>query len=507
MVHADDLSRFDSSTEGPAYRTMPHNEEAEQALLGALLVNNDVLNRVEDFLRPEHFFVPVHGRIFEAVQRIVERAQVANPVTLKVFFEKDQALADVGGAGYLARLASSAATIINAAQYGREIYDLYVRRELIGIGEEVVNDAFAPTVEESAAEQLERAERSLFELAEHGADRDFRSFSTVASEALTMMEAAFRKEAGMTGVSTGLRDLDDLLGGLHRSDLIILAARPAMGKTSIVTNIAFNAAKRYRAEVDESGTARVLDGAVVGIFSLEMSAEQLVTRVLSEASGIPSDLLRRGNINQRDFDSIVRASQELARVPLYIDDTPAISIQGLRTRARRLKRQHGLSLVIIDYLQLVRPSGRGNSDNRVQEVTEVTQGLKALAKELNVPVIACSQLSRAVEQREDKRPLLSDLRESGSIEQDADIVMFLYRDEYYLSRQQPQTKAGETETDPKFRERLEHWQERMEKMRGVTEVIVAKHRHGATGDVQLYFDAATTKYTDLERRYSDDGPH
>ena len=508
MVHAD-LAQFSAAEESPSYRVMPHNEEAEQALLGAILVNNDVLNRVEDFLQHEHFFIPVHGRIFEAVQRIVERGQVANPVTLKTFFEKDAALSEVGGAGYLARLASSAATIINASQYGREIYDLYVRRQLIAIGEEVVNDAFEQNIEETASDQLERAERSLFELAEHGSgDRDFRSFRDVSLEALTMMEAAFRKEAGMSGLSTGLTDLDDLLGGFHRSDLIILAARPGGGKSSLAANIAFSAAKRYRAEVDESGTARVVDGAVVGFFSLEMSSEQLVTRVLAEESRVPSDLLRRGNINQRDFDAIVRASQELARIPLYLDDTPALSIQALRTRARRLKRQHGLSFIVVDYLQLMRGNSRASQENRVQEVSEITQGLKALAKELDVPVLALAQLSRAVEQREDKRPLLSDLRESGSIEQDADVVMFIYREEYYLSRQQPQPKAGESDSDPKFRERLEHWEQRMEKMRGITEVIVAKHRHGATGDVELYFDAATTKFTDLEKRYSpDDGPN
>jgi len=508
MVHAD-ISRFDSEPETPGYRVMPHNEEAEQALLGAMLVNNEVLNRVEDYLKGEHFFIPVHGRIFEAVQRIVERGQVANPITLKTFFEKDEALAEAGGAGYLARLASAAATIINAGEYARQIYDLYVRRQLIGIGEEVVNEAFEHNVEETASDQLERAERALFDLAEHGgAGRDFRSFKDIAVDALTMMEAAFRKEAGMTGIATGLTDLDDLLGGFHRSDLIILAARPAMGKSSLATNIAFAAAKRYRAEVDATGTARVVDGAVVGFFSLEMSSEQLVSRVLAEESRVPSDLLRRGNINQRDFDAIVRASQELSRIPLYLDDTPALSIQALRTRARRLKRQHGLSLIVVDYLQLLRGTSRASAENRVQEVSEITQGLKALAKELDVPVLALAQLSRAVEQREDKRPLLSDLRESGSIEQDADVVMFIYREEYYLSRQQPQPKAGESDSDAKFRERLEHWEQRMEKMRGITEVIVAKHRHGATGDVELYFDAATTKFTDLERRYtSDDGPH
>ena len=504
-----DFSVIGGGDDDITYRVMPNNEEAEQALLGAILVNNEVLNRVADFLRAEQFYLPVHARIFEAIEQLVERGQIANPITLKTFFERDEALSDIGGADYLARLASSAATIINAGEYGRQIHDLYVRRQLIAIGEDVVNDAFDQQVDETASGQIEKAEKSLFDLAESGSyERDFRSFKDVAVDAIELMEAAYRKEAGMTGVSTGLRDLDEFLGGLHRSDLVILAGRPGMGKTSFATNIAFHAAKQYRAEVQENGGARVVDGAVVGFFSLEMSSEQLVTRILSEESGIPSQLLRRGQINARDFDAIVRASQEMSRIPLYIDDTPALTIQGLRTRARRLKRQHGLSLVVVDYLQLVRPSTRAGSDNRVQEVSEVTQGLKALAKELDVPVLALSQLSRAVEQREDKRPLLSDLRESGSIEQDADAVLFLYREEYYLERQEPQPKAGENEADAKFRERLEHWEQRMEKRRGITEVIIAKHRHGATGDVEVYFDGATTKYTDLETRYSpDDGPH
>jgi len=504
-----DFSVIGGGDDDITYRVMPNNEEAEQALLGAILVNNEVLNRVADFLRAEQFYLPVHARIFEAIEQLVERGQIANPITLKTFFERDEALSDIGGADYLARLASSAATIINAGEYGRQIHDLYVRRQLIAIGEDVVNDAFDQQVDETASGQIEKAEKSLFDLAESGSyERDFRSFKDVAVDAIELMEAAYRKEAGMTGVSTGLRDLDEFLGGLHRSDLVILAGRPGMGKTSFATNIAFHAAKQYRAEVQENGGARVVDGAVVGFFSLEMSSEQLVTRILSEESGIPSQLLRRGQINARDFDAIVRASQEMSRIPLYIDDTPALTIQGLRTRARRLKRQHGLSLVVVDYLQLVRPSTRAGSDSRVQEVSEVTQGLKALAKELDVPVLALSQLSRAVEQREDKRPLLSDLRESGSIEQDADAVLFLYREEYYLERQEPQPKAGENEADAKFRERLEHWEQRMEKRRGITEVIIAKHRHGATGDVEVYFDGATTKYTDLETRYSpDDGPH
>ena len=502
-----DISVIDN--DDVTFRVMPHNEEAEQALLGAMLVNNEVVNRVADFLRAEQFYVPVHARIYDAVEQLIERGQIANPITLKTFFEKDEALIEIGGADYLARLASSAATIINAGEYGRQIHDLYVRRQLIAIGEDVVNEAFDHHIEETANSQIERAEKSLFDLAESGSyERDFRSFKEVSVGAIEMMEAAYRQKSGMTGLSTGLRDVDEHLGGLHKSDLVILAARPGMGKTSFLMNIAFHAAKHYHAEVQDDGTAKVVDGAVVGFFSLEMSSEQLVTRALSEESGIPSNMLRRGQINNRDFDAIVRASQELSRVPLYLDDTPALSIQALRTRARRLKRQHGLSFVIVDYLQLVRPSGRSNNDNRVQEVSEVTQGLKALAKELDVPVVAASQLSRAVEQREDKRPMLSDLRESGSIEQDADIVMFLYREDYYLARQEPQPKTGEDESDGKFRERLEHWQQRMEKRRGITEVIIAKHRHGATGDVEVYFDGATTKYTDLETRYSsDEGPH
>ena len=505
MVHADLADPVDDAS---AYREPPHNEDAEQALLGAILVNNDALNRVADFLASDHFFIPVHGRIYEAIQRVVEKEQIANPITLKTYFENDEALDAVGGATYLARLASSAATIVNAREYARQIHEHRIRRRLIEIGEDMVNDAYDPSVDESAEDQIERSEKSLFDLAEAGRnDRDFRGFRDVIADTLKVMEAAFRQDSGMTGVATGLRDLDDLLGGLHRSDLVVLAARPAMGKTAFATNVSFNAARRYRAGVDEAGNARVEDGAVVGFFSLEMSAEQLVGRILAEESGIPSEMLRRGNINARDFEAVVRASQALVDIPLFIDDTPALTIGALRTRARRLKRQHGLSLIVVDYLQLVRPSGRTNADNRVQEVSEVTQGLKALAKELDAPVLALSQLSRAVEQREDKRPLLSDLRESGSIEQDADVVMFLYREDYYLQRQEPQPKAGEAETDPKFRERLENWQERMDNKKGITKTIVAKQRHGATGDVDIYFDAATTKYTDLEARYSpDDGP-
>ena len=501
MVHADTAPLDD-----PGYRVMPHNEEAEKALLGALLVNNEVLGRVEHLLEPEHFFVTVHGRIYGACRQIVERGLVANPITLRTLFEKDEALTQAGGAGYLAHLASAAATIINAKDYARQIHDHHVRRQLIQIGEDVVNDAFEHVAHETALDQVERAERALFDLAEYGLrDRDFRHLREITIETLKMMEAAFRRDTAMVGVATGLSDLDDLLGGLHPSDLAILAARPAMGKTALATNIAYHAASRYRTETDDEGRTRLVDGAAVGFFSLEMSAEQIVTRILAEVSRVPSDILRRGNIQQRDFDALVAASQKITDLPLHIDDTPALTVQSLRSRARRLKRRHGLSLLVVDYLQLLRGESKAAGENRVQEVSEVTQGLKALAKELDLPVLALSQLSRAVEQREDKRPLLSDLRDSGSIEQEADVVMFIYREEYYLGRQQPQPKAGEDEqSDAQYRARLERWQQKMDKKRGITEVIVAKHRHGTTGDIEIHFDAATTKFSDLETRYSSD---
>ena len=491
-------------TPDPDYRQMPHDEDAEQALLGALLINNELLHRIGDLLTPEHFHIPVHGRIFEAAGRLVDKAQLANPITLKAYFGDDEALAEVGGGRYLARLAERAAIVIDAVDYACLIREHHLRRRLIAIGEDVVNHAFEHDIDSDAAAQIENAEKALFDLAEGGQGQDFRDLATIATQALQTMEAAWKRPGGIAGVSTGLTDLDERLGGLARGDLVVLAARPAMGKTALVTNIAFNAARRYRASVDEAGEASVEDGAVVGFFSLEMAGEQLAARLLAERSGIPSDRLRKGTIDARDFEAVVAASQEIAQLPFFIDDTPALTISGLRSRARRLKRRHGMSLLVVDYLQLVRPSGRSRFDNRVQEVTEVTQGLKALAKELDLPVLAVSQLSRAVESREDKRPLLSDLRESGSIEQDADIVVFLYREGYYLDSQMPRPKAGEDEYGDAYRQRLENWQQRTEKVKGVTEVIVAKHRHGPTGDVEIYFDANTMRYSALETRHSPD---
>ena len=486
------------SSEG-AYRAPPHNIEAEQALLGAILVNNAAFHRVAEFLLPEHFAEGVHGRIFSAIAKLIERGQIANPVTLKNLFDQDGALAEIGGAQYLARLATSVVTIINAEDYGRTIHDLFLRRQLIGIGEETVNEAYTYDLERAAATQIEQAEKKLFDLAMTGQyEGGFRAFNQALISAITMAETAFKRSGKTTGVSTGFTDLDDLLGGLHPSDLVILAGRPSMGKTALATNMGFNAAKAYRPTRAADGSVTSEDGAVIGFFSLEMSAEQLATRVLSEESGVGSDRIRRGEVSHEDFGRFVQASQKLASVPLFIDDTPALTIAGLRTRARRLKRQQGLGLIIVDYLQLLRGSGEGRgAENRVQEISEITRGLKALAKELDVPVLALSQLSRAVEQREDKRPMLADLRESGSIEQDADVVMFVYREEYYLSRGEP-TRRPE-ESDDKFNERYTRWQERLEEVHGTAEVIIAKQRHGPIGKVTLRFEGEITKFDNFVR--------
>jgi replicative DNA helicase len=474
------------------YRTPPANIEAEQALLGAILVNNTAYHRVAEFLRAEHFAEGVHGRIFAAIAKLMERGQLANPVTLKNLFDQDGALAEIGGAQYLARLAASVVTIINAEDYGRTIHDLYLRRQLISIGEDVVNDAFQHDLDRQATTQIETAEKRLFDLAESGqAEGGFRPFITALTTAISQAEAAFKRSGRTSGVSTGFIDLDKLLGGLHPSDLIVLAGRPSMGKTALATNIGFNAARAYKPSRGPDGRTIAEDGAVVGFFSLEMSAEQLATRILSEESGVPSNNIRKGEVSHEDFDRFVQASQRLATIPFFVDDTPALTIAGLRTRARRLLRQQGLGMVMVDYLQLLR-GGESGSENRVQEISEITRGLKALAKELNVPVIALSQLSRAVEAREDKRPMLSDLRESGSIEQDADVVMFVFREEYYLSRGEPMRRPEEN--DERYNMRYEDWKQRLEQVHGTAEVLIAKQRHGPIGKVTLRFAHDTTRF-------------
>ncbi len=471
---------------GGEYRVPPHNIEAEQALLGAVLVNNDAFDRVAAFLEPSHFFEDVHGRIFEAMSKLITQGHLASPVTLKGFFERDEALAEVGGAQYLARLAGAATTIINAQEYARTIYDLAIRRELIRIGTDMHNRAFDAPVDDAPGTQIMDAEQSLYQLAEKGKyEGGFQAFHESLKTAIDMAAAAYERDGGLSGISSGLRDLDQRMGGLQPSDLIILAGRPSMGKTALATNIAFNAAKSYKAVHHPDGTVEAKDGAIVGFFSLEMSSEQLATRLLAEQSGVPSERIRRGRIEEDEFHRLVEASRELQSVPLYIDDTGGLTIATLAARARRLKRQRGLGLLVIDYLQLLAGSGKFG-ENRVQEVTQITTGLKALAKELNVPILALSQLSRQVEARDDKRPQLSDLRESGSIEQDADVVMFVFREEYYVSRREPREGTPE---------HLE-WQAEMEHVHGIGEVIIGKQRHGPTGTVKLQFQADVTRFSD-----------
>jgi replicative DNA helicase len=469
------------------FRMAPHNIEAEQALLGAILVNNAAYERVSDFLKPEHFFDPLHARIYETLSRLVDQGKNATPVTLKIYFEHEENISDsLSVPQYLARLAAGATTIINAREYGRTIYDLAQRRTLILIGEEMVNDAYQSSVDEPPSLQIERAEQKLYKLAETGKyGQGFESFSSALTGCIEMASAAYKRKGGLSGISTGLRDLDRQMGGLQGSDLIILAGRPSMGKTALATNIAFNIA-RTRALAEEGAD----EGAVIGFFSLEMSSEQLATRIVSEQARIPSENIRRGMISDDDFRELVRVSRELESMPFFIDQTGGISIAQLAARARRLKRQHDLGVIIVDYLQLLSGSSNNSNANRVQEITEITTGLKALAKELGVPIIALSQLSRQVEQRDDKRPQLADLRESGSIEQDADVVLFLFREEYYLERKKPD--EGEQEAMIK-------WQDKMDKVHGMAEVIIAKQRHGPTGTVPVQFNGTLTKFSDLAK--------
>ena len=470
-----------------AWRTAPNNIEAEQALLGAILVNNDAYYRVSDFLKAEHFFEPLHRQIYKVTTDMIRAAKRANPVTIKTFLPADEKIGDLTVATYLARLAAEATTIINAEDYGRSVYDLHIRRHLITVGEDMVNIAYDAPVEMPPAAQIEDAERRLFELAESGQyNGGFHDFASALNTAIDNASEAFKRDGGLSGIATGIHALDTRMGGLQKSDLIIIAGRPGMGKTSLATNIAFNIAHNYLPGTEADGTAKAADGGIVGFFSLEMSAEQLATRIISEQAEVSSSKIRRGEISEPEFEMLVACAQQMSRIPLFIDETGGISIAQLAARARRLKRQRGLDVLIIDYIQLMQGSRRGN-ENRVQEVTEITTGLKALAKDLNIPIIALSQLSRQVESRDDKRPQLSDLRESGSIEQDADVVLFVFREEYYLQSKEP---------DPNDPKRAE-WLEKFEKVRGKAEVIIAKQRHGPTGTARLAFQPMYTRFSDL----------
>ncbi|WP_137933829.1 replicative DNA helicase [Mesorhizobium comanense] len=478
--------------EQPLYREAPNNIEAEQALLGAILVNNDAFYRVSDFLKPNHFYEPLHRRIFEIAAELIRMGKVATPITLKTFLPADEKVGDMTVAQYIVRLAVEAVTVVNATDYGRAIYDLATRRALITVGEDMVNIAYDAPVDMAPSEQIEDAERRLFELAETGRyDGGFESFTDAVKTAVDMANAAYMRDGGLSGLATGMRDLDRRMGGLQSSDLIVLAGRPGMGKTSLATNIAFNVAEAYVPAQQADGSFKAANGGVVGFFSLEMSSEQLATRIISEQTEISSSKIRRGEISEMDFEKLVACSQTMQKIPLFIDQTGGISIAQLSARARRLKRQRGLDLIVIDYIQLMQGSSAKASQNRVQEITEITTGLKALAKELAVPIIALSQLSRQVESRDDKRPQLSDLRESGSIEQDADVVIFVYREEYYLKNREP--KLGTEE--------YVKWENEMNEMRGKAEVIVAKQRHGPTGTVTLAFHGEFTRFSDLAEEH------
>lgn len=472
----------------PLYREAPNNIEAEQALLGAILVNNDAYYRVSDFLKPVHLYEPLHRKIFEVAGDIIRMGKTANPVTIKTFLPADGKIGDLTVAQYLARLASDAVSIINAEDYGRAIYDLALRRALIQIGEDVVNIAYDAPLDMPPQTQIEDTERRLFELAETGRyDGGFQSFNDAVSLAIDMAGAAFERDGNLSGISTGIHSLDARMGGLQRSDLIVLAGRPGMGKTSLATNIAYNIAASYEQEIQPDGSFKAKNGGVVGFYSLEMSSEQLATRIISEQTEVSSSKIRRGEITEADFEKLVACSQMMQKVPLYIDQTGGISIAQLSARARRLKRQRGLDCLVVDYIQLMTGSGK-SGENRVQEITQITTGLKALGKELNVPIIALSQLSRQVESREDKRPQLSDLRESGSIEQDADVVLFVFREEYYVKNMEPRDIS-----DPKYGE----WEALFDKVKGTADVIIAKQRHGPTGTVKLQFQSEFTRFADL----------
>ncbi|MBA3670003.1 MAG: replicative DNA helicase [Sphingomonas sp.] len=482
-----EILRINEGAEPPATPSLPQNVEAEAALLGALMIDNRLVEDVQLKLRPEHFFEPLHARIYEAILRVTDSNRVANPVTLKPLFDGDEAMKEVGGPAYLAQLTGSGAAVIGARDFAKQIYDLALLRALIGVGRGLVEGALDTSDDVAPLAQIEKAETELYKVAEEGgAEGRAKSFSDATKEALEIAERALNSGGHLSGITTGLDSLNSKIGGLHNSDLLIVAGRPGMGKSALGTNIAFAAAQRLIRDLEDKIDKDKSAGAAVAIFSLEMSADQLATRILAEESGISSENLRMGRISQQEFRQLARAAAELQNLPLYIDDTPGLTIAALRTRARRLKRQKGIGLIVVDYLQLLQGTGRGGHENRVNEISEISRGLKTLAKELNVPVMALSQLSRAVEQREDKRPQLSDLRESGSIEQDADIVLFIYREDYYLTAKQP------ADDHPDFAK----WKEDMERAYGRAEVIVAKQRHGSTGKVRLKFDSRITKFSD-----------
>ncbi|KLE31219.1 replicative DNA helicase [Aurantiacibacter gangjinensis] len=486
----------------PQGRSLPTNLEAEAAFLGAVLIDNRVLEELPVELRPQHFYAPIHGRILDRILTLIDRQMVVTPVTLKPYFEGDEALSELGGTGYLAQLTADGQGLLAPRELAQQIYDLALLRELVGVGRNLVEEALDTSEEVEPMRQIEMAEKRLFDVAEGAtSEKAGVAFRSASMEAIRLVEAAMNSGGGLSGKTTGLETIDSKTAGLHNSDLIILAGRPGMGKTSLATNIAFNCAEEYLRYQRDGGKHNY--GAPVAFFSLEMSSDQLATRILAEQAEISSEALRSGKLRKEEFQQLSYAAQKLTELPLYIDDTPALTISGLRTRARRLKRRHDIGLIVVDYLQLLQGSGRAN-DNRVNEISEISRGLKTLAKELQVPVIALSQLSRAVEQREDKRPMLSDLRESGSIEQDADMVWFIYRGDYYHEALRPDMPTETSSEGDKEKYRV--WEDRYLELRNKATLIVAKQRHGSTGNVPLLFQAEFTKFSSPNMKdYSDYG--
>ena len=456
----------------------PQNLEAEQTVLGSILLNNEIFDEISD-VKDDYFYNPVNKKIFKIINDLLSKGLLANPITLKNYFTNENELTEIGGAEYLVKLTKFSTSKIQIKYYADLLHDLKIRRNLIQISRETLDETLNKNSEINAEQIIESAEKKLFDIAERGRfNKSYVEFKDALLETIAMASSAYKNEEGIVGVPTGLKDLDDRLGGLHKQDLLIIAGRPSMGKTALATNIAFNAAKKL---LDKEKKSSIV------FFSLEMSSEQLSTRILSEQSRIKSNDIRRGKINQDEFEKFIETSKNLENLPLFIDDTPAITISTLSNRARRIKRMHGLDLVVVDYIQLMK-SGNYKNEGRVQEIGEITQGLKALAKELDVPVLALSQLSRAVEQRDDKKPQLADLRESGSIEQDADVVMFVYREEYYLEKLEP--KVGTAEHV--------EWQEKMSLVHNLAELIIGKQRHGPTGIIRLEFESAFTKFKDAQ---------
>ena len=466
-----------------AQKQMPCNIEAEQALIGSILVSNEIYDEISSIVDSQKFFDPIHIKIFDTIEMLIAKGLLANPITLKNYFENNQGLNELGGHEYLIKITKFSTTSIKqAVDYANIVHEMHVRRELIKISESVLNEASNDTeVNSSGEEMIQNAEKSLFDLAERGHfNQSFMKFDKALTQTIDMAKRAFKNEEGIVGVPTGLTDLDSRLGGMHKQDLIIIAGRPSMGKTALATNIAFHAAKNIKKKESKS---------TVAFFSLEMSSEQLSTRILSEQSKIRSNDIRRGKVSEKEMEQFIETSKNIHDLPLFIDETPAITISAISNRSRRIKRLFGLDLIVVDYIQLMRSSG-GKYDGRVQEISEITQGLKALAKELDVPVLALSQLSRAVEQRDDKKPQLADLRESGSIEQDADVVMFVYREAYYLERKEPNLGSVE----------YSEWQQKMDEVSRLADIMIGKQRHGPTGNIKVEFEAMYTKFKDLESK-------